>query len=386
MLTLPPFGWRPLTPNAAVEHCLDDTGALLLRAHQEERRSADTPPILRARVRDGEGGFHVVPFESLGFDWYQTASRDAWMLRTSGAPVTMAQVADHWTSLVRTASAALRVDERVLLATIASEVGSLGPDADGHVKAARTENGYPRRTGETDSGDFARDLEDWTTSGGMHSSHGLLQTLIGTAVRLRPDLFHGVDPSRYRTVLWDPANALACGAAYVAQFPESVRADPLATRFQYAAGDLTPSAKSRWGVALYDELVPLWFVAFWNDDAALRAGESVAVLTRAPGTAPSKGKDRAVWLSLAGLSGVAGLYAWYCHAEEKKRIAAAEQDDDETDEEADDEEPRVLLASNPSGNDEADDEEAPCSVEGCAECARPRPRRLFVRRTQGALS
>jgi hypothetical protein len=382
MLTLSPFGWRRLTPNAAVEHCLDDTGALLLRAHQEERRSADTPPILRARVRDGEGGFHVVPFESLGFDWYPTASRDAWMLRTTGSPVTIAQVADHWTSLVRTASAALHVDERVLLATIASEVGNLGPDAEGHVKAARTEKGYPRRTGETDAGDFARDLEDWTTSGGMHSSHGLLQTLIGTAVGLRPDLFHGVDPSRYRTVLWDPANALACGAAYLAQFPESVRYDPLATRFQYAAGHLTASPKSRWGVALYDELVPLWFVAFWNDDAALRAGESVAVLTHAPSAAPTPGKDRAVWLSLAGLS-AAGLYAWYRHGE-KKKAAASDQKKEE------DEEAPLLVASNPAEHEEEEEEEEedePCSVEGCTECARPPPtRRLFVRRTQGALS
>ena len=331
MLTLQPFPWRRLTPNAALEHGLDAVGILLLRARDEAKRGA--PPLTDARVRDGEGNFHSVPLDALGLTWVQADNGDGWMLRTKGAAVTMAQVASQWGLVVQAVSSLLGVDERLLLATIASEVGTLGLDAEGLVKAARTEKGYPRRTGETDSGDFDRDREDWTQSRGAHSSHGVMQTLIATAVAVRPELFEGIEPSRYRTVLWDPAHAITCGAAYLATFPDTVRRDPLASRFQYAFGRIAPTAKERWGAALYDELVPLTFLAFWNDDACLRAGEAVtlpaatALTTR---TSRPGGND-ALWLGVLGASGVAALAAFFLWRRSRKRkeLEEAEDEDDE---------------------------------------------------------
>jgi hypothetical protein len=52
-----------------------------------------------------------------------------------------------------------------------------------------------------------------------------------------------------------------------------VLADPLAARVAFASRGLRPTPAIRWGAAIRDELVPLSFVAYWNDDAALRAGE-----------------------------------------------------------------------------------------------------------------
>jgi hypothetical protein len=328
VLTLQPFPWRRLTPNSALEHGLDAVGILLLRARDEAKRGA--PPLTDARVRDGEGNFHRVPLDALGLTWVQAENGDGWMLRTKGAAVTMAQVASQWGLVVQAVSSLLGVDERILLATLACEVGALGLDAEGLVKAARTEKGYPRRTGENDSGDFDRDLEDWTQSRGAHSSHGVMQTLIATAVAVRPELFEGIEPSRYRTVLWDPAHAITCGAAYLATFPDSVRRDPLASRFQYAGGRIAPTAKERWGAALYDELVPLTFLAFWNDDACLRAGEAVTLpAATALTTTLRPGGNDALWLGVLGASGVAAFAAFLLWRRSREDLVGEDDEDDD---------------------------------------------------------
>jgi hypothetical protein len=189
----------------------------------------------------------------------------------------MAHAVARWTWPVDTASSDVAIDERFLFVTIGCEVGDVPPDGFGLVRAPRTEVGYPRRTGERDHGDGARDAEDWAAyiaSGRRsitHSSHGLMQTLISTAVGVRPDLFAGVDPVHFRDVLAEPANSIACGAAYAATFPHAVRKDPLAARFHYGAGGVRPTSHNRWGAVLYDEIVPLSFVAFWNDLSFVRA-------------------------------------------------------------------------------------------------------------------
>ena len=159
--------------------------------------------------------------------------------------------------------------------------------------------GLPERSGEGDPGDEDRDAQDWTASGGQHSSHGLLQTLIGTAVAARPDLFAGVDPAKYREVLWRPENSIAAGVAYMAHFDASVLADPVALRFAYGAGSVRPSSSNRWGAVLYDEIVPLRFIAFWNDLACVLAGQCVAAPPPNPTPAPAS-RER-MWLTL-GLS------------------------------------------------------------------------------------
>ncbi len=108
-----------------------------------------------------------------------------------------------------------------------------------------------------------------------------MQTLIATATTVRPDLFAGIEPRHYRRVLWVPTNSIACGAAYLARFPNDMRTDPLATRFMYGAGRVQP-AHNRWGAVLYDELVPLTWLAFWNDEAALRRGTTAPKLHGEP--------------------------------------------------------------------------------------------------------
>jgi hypothetical protein len=271
MLTIEPFGWRRLTPLSTIEHRLDPDGTLRLRGEVSE-----TVPFTSARVRDGHGGFAEKPLDALGFVWTRAADGDGWILRTAGDPTTIGHTAGRWAWAVREASTDALVDERFLWATIACEVGDASPDASGLVRAPRTETGYPRRAGERDPGDGERDAEDWdafVVSGRrrvMHSSHGLMQTLISTAIAVRPDLFAGVDPEHFRDVLANPDHSIACGTAYAATFPAEVLADPLASRFQYGAGSVRASATNRWGAVLYDEIVPLSFVAFWNDLAALQ--------------------------------------------------------------------------------------------------------------------
>lgn len=266
-MTIAPFTWRRLTDASVVEYALDTRGYLVVRA------ATTAPPFTTARVRDGQGGFAEQAIASLGFVWTH-AGGDAWALRTRGEPVTMAHVHARYRQLVHAEAPARDVDERIVLVTIASEVGNAAPDADGHVKAPRTEPGYPSRTGEKDPGDEARDAEDWTISRGAHASHGVMQTLVRTAVGVRPDLFQGLEPARFREVLWDPQKSIACGVAYMATFPSAVRSDPLATRILYGAGSVRPSSGNRWGAVIYDELVPLWGLAFWNDLASVLEGNA----------------------------------------------------------------------------------------------------------------
>jgi hypothetical protein len=267
-----PFDWRRLTPLSAIEHRLDPGGTLLLRGP-----NPDEVPFASVHVRDGKGGFADRLVEDLGFVWSRAEDYDGWILRTAGQPRTMRNTVARWAWQVDEASANALVDARFLFVTIGCEVGDAAPDENGLVRAPRTEVGYPRRSGEGDHGDRARDAEDWasyTARGGRgitHSSHGIMQTLVSTAVCVRPDLFEDVDPMHYRDVLANPPNSIACGAAYSATFPEAVRTDPLAARFHYGAGSVRPSSQNRWGAVLFDELVPLTFVAFWNDLTCVRA-------------------------------------------------------------------------------------------------------------------
>jgi hypothetical protein len=262
------FDWKKLTPASELAHRVDDAGRLLLRGDD-----ATTAPFETARVRDGRGGFVTRSVASLGFTWTRAESDDGWTLRTAGTPTTMTSVAGFWGHMVRDACAPLGLDAQLVLMTIACEAGAVRPDRKGLVKAPRTENGYPQRAGERDPGDFARDAKDWRASRGAHSSHGLLQTLIATATAARPDLFKDTSPSKYRTVLWSPANSIACGVAHIAGFPDRVLRDPLALRVHYASGSVRAPATTpnRWGAVLYDELVAMYGVAFWNDAAALAA-------------------------------------------------------------------------------------------------------------------
>ena len=273
MTRIEPFPFRRLTADSALEHALDARGALLLRGHAPGR-----PPLTTARVRDVNGVTRACALDGLPFEWAPAGARDGWILRSRGGPRTMAQVNALWRDPVRAASRSLGLDERLALVTIACEAGAVMPDDDGLVKVPRTERGYPRRRSEADPGDFDRDAEDWSLhredprSTATHSQHGLMQTLVSTAVAARAELFDGVEPSRYRTVLWDPASSVACGLSHMASFDDDVQRDPLRMRFHYASGGIAPTTENPWGAGgIYDDLVALFFVAFWNDDAHMRA-------------------------------------------------------------------------------------------------------------------
>jgi hypothetical protein len=304
-VTLEPFAWRRLTPKSLVEHRLDETGVLLLRG-----AAIEGPPLTTAQVRDGAGGFVVRSLDALHLEWHRAAGGDGWLLRTKGPAATMFALEERWHAMADQIGGPLGIDERLVLTTIACEVGDVEPDASGFVKAPRTELGYPRRTGEADRGDAARDAEDWAAylaagrKRGAHSSHGLMQTLLSTAYGVRPDLFAGVDPACFREVLWIPSNAIACGAGYMATFPEAVRTDPLALRFAYGAGHVIPRDGNPWGGRRYDDLVPLAFLAYWNDDACLRAGECIVVEHE---TRPRE--NQIAWLVLFALAGAACVAA-----------------------------------------------------------------------------
>ena len=272
MTGIEPFPWRRLTDDAVLEYALDARGALLLRGQVSAR-----PPLTTARVRDVNGVTRSCPLDALPFEWARAGARDGWILRSRGEHRTMARVNALWREPVCAASRSLGLDERLALVTIACEAGAVVPDDDGLVKVPRTEPGYPRRRSEVDPGDFHRDAEDWSLHRedprhtATHSQHGLMQTLVSTAVAARAELFEGVEPSRYRTVLWDPATSVACGLAHMASFDEAMRRDPLRMRFRYASGRIAPTADNPWGAGgIYDDLVPLFFVAYWNDDAHMR--------------------------------------------------------------------------------------------------------------------
>ena len=206
-----------LAPHATLEHCVDASGTLLLRSPS----LPETPPLATAAVRDGTGTLVRIPIGELGLDWTRAENGDGWMLRGAGPPLTMWNVVTRWGDLVLVESARAHVDERLLFATIACESGDLGWDERGDVQAPRLEPGYPRPAGDDDQGDFARDLEDWNAylaqktkspRAATHARHGLLGMRLSTAMAARPELFEGVEPAHYRTVLWRPDNALAAGA------------------------------------------------------------------------------------------------------------------------------------------------------------------------------
>ena len=304
MLTVQPFDWRRLSASSQMEHRLDQGGALRLRG-----ADPNAPPLATARVNAG-GGLVDIPLERLHLVWLRAEDGDGWILRTEGAPSTMTHLGARWGETVRAAAGPVDLDERFVLTTLACEVGDIAPDASGYVKAPRTELGYPQRTGEQDPGDFARDAIDWRVSRGMHSSHGLMQTLIGVATMARPDLFKGVDPSLYRAVLWVPENSLACGLAHLAHFARDVLADPLASRFHFGAAIAHASTSNVWGMApVYDDRVPLRFIAFWNDGASVRAGGNA---DDAPETLPSTERSPALsWLAALSSFALAAAAAAY---------------------------------------------------------------------------
>jgi hypothetical protein len=321
MLTIKPFDWRKLTPLSKIEHRLDADGALLLRG-----ADPDAEPLTTARVRDGKGGFVERSLHTHGFVWTRPDDGDGWLLRTTGEPITMTHTLARWAWPVSQASAELLVDERFLLITIGCEVGDASPDSSGRVPAPRTEIGYPKRSGESDPGDGARDAEDWAAfvaagkRGTTHSSHGLMQTLVSTAVGVRPDLFAGVDPAQFRDVLAEPESSIACGAAYVATFPAAVRSDPLAARFQYGAGSVRASSSNAWGAVLFDELVPLAFVALWNDLACVRA-EDCAVPAQSVPHAPAPTSETTAWLFAAVSCFALAIAASFAASQPKYRRA-----------------------------------------------------------------
>jgi hypothetical protein len=271
MIALPPiqaFGWSKLTAQSAIEHRLDASGALLLRMGDLE------PPFMVARARDGKGGFGDVELARLGFTWQRVG--DGWALRSPRHAADLKRAVQFYGSLALREAAAAQIDPRAVLVTMVCESGAPAPDAHGWVKKPRTEQGYPNRAGENDAGDFERDLEDWTKTGGLKSSHGLMQTLIGTAVSVRPDVFQGWEPKLYRTALWIPENSIKCGVGAMASLARKVprvRVDPHALRIAYGAGlgGLAPHA-NRWGVRVFDDLVPMHFVGVWNELACLTAG------------------------------------------------------------------------------------------------------------------
>ena len=310
MQTIAPFDWRRLTPEGEIVYRLDARGALVFRG--------DAPPIDSVRVRDGRGGFVTRALSDLPFAWERADDGDGWALRTRGQPTTAARVRAFWGTLVTHAANAAGIDARLVFATIAAEAGGIAPDGNGLVRAPRTERGYPARTGESDPGDFARDAEDWSAylqnpRGRIaHSSHGLMQTLISTAYAARPNLFAGLDPAFYRTVLWNPEDSIACGVAHMASFDDATLNDPIAFRFRYGGGHIKPTRANPWGATpLYDEVVPLFFVAYWNDDACLLRGACKAPSMTPPRAASSLSP---AWL-FAGASFVAaGIAAAYAAA------------------------------------------------------------------------
>lgn len=287
------FGWRKLHTLSAIEHRLDASGFVLLRMG-----SSDPPFTTMTKVRTGKGGFHEASLESRGFAWSKVG--DGWALRArSIAPVQRAKA--YYGEIAKRQGASAQIDPRFLLVTMACESMAPAPDKIGAVKAPRTEKGYPGRTGEGDIGDYDRDLLDWKASRGAHSSHGLMQTLIRTAVDVRPDLFEGTDPRLYRTILWSPELSIACGAAAIAKMLSAwpmAKGDPLAMRTIYASGGLHKDPSSRWGVVFYDELVPVSFLALWNELACIEAGSCAQLSKTAPARARSKTNTWA-WLTLA---------------------------------------------------------------------------------------
>jgi hypothetical protein len=285
-----------------MDHALDAMGAIRLRA------PGAVPPFEIAHVRGDGDELRAVPVRHLGYEWRQAPDGEGWLLRTIGPAVTMFNVEKQWGSLARSIATPLGVDDRIALTMIACAIGDALPDAAGRLQAARTGARYPRRRGADDIGDGARDREDWSAylhkhpRGGTNATLGCVQMRLSTAYAARPDLFASRDPAEYRDVLSVPANAIACGAAWVAGLPAPLRTDPLATWIAHVTGRLEPSTRTRWGAVLLDDRAPLAFVAQWNDLTCLRAGEGIAV-EYAP-----RPPNKPLYLSIAGASSLVCLW------------------------------------------------------------------------------
>jgi hypothetical protein len=316
--------WRRLRPECVFEHRLDSSGFLLLRG---AGGASSSPPFTTMRkARNGRGGFGPASLESRGFGWQRAG--DGWALRSKhkGAAALLSRARSLYGAPAEKHATVAGLDPRFVLVTIACESGARAPDAEGLVKAPRTERGYPRRTGESDPGDFDRDLEDWEKARGRHSSHGLMQTLISTAIAVRPDLFANVDPSRYRTVLWSPSNSIACGVAamrgLLARWPDAQN-DPLAMRVVYASGGLHKDVASPWGVVLFDELIPVSFAAAWNDLACvLGSADCPALPATGALAAPAKAPSKATWIAVAFSAFAVSVASAWAAAHHMKRVSA----------------------------------------------------------------
>lgn len=247
------FDWTTLTPLSKIRHRVNEDGLIV--------------------VQDPTAPYSVPFAVGREYEWEVKGIGEEWALRTTGAPSTMSRLETCFGGMTCAVSLITGVDERALMTAIACESGPDHTQPSGRsLKSPRTELGYPGRTGEGDHGDEQRDEQDWLLHKGIHSSHGLMQTLIGTAVGCAPHLFAGCPISKYREVLWDPAKSIEAGARFMACFPAAHLADPVALRFHYASGGVYASPKTRWGARMY-ELggVPaegpciLNWVAFWND-------------------------------------------------------------------------------------------------------------------------
>lgn len=245
MRSVVPFDYKTLSPLAQVEHAVLESGRIALRK------------------KDDASAFPYLPKGGMASVW---SSDGGWILRTKGEPVTMRNVRAAFGELASEASERHHVDERIILVTIACESGPypMAP-TERNLRAPRTEPGYPDRAGDSDYGDEARDLIDWQKSKGMHSSHGVMQTLISTAWSCARELFRDASPEKYREVLWVPKNSIEAGTSFYGAFSKGVLADPVATRAKYGAGIVYPSAKNVFGVRLSAEASMTNWVAFWND-------------------------------------------------------------------------------------------------------------------------
>ncbi len=288
MLTIQPFDWRRLSAHSQMEHRLAADGTLRLRGLHPDEAPLDLARVFPAGMD---------PY------WERPADRDGWILRRSKTSWDMRRIVSDWGGPARSVADPLGIDERAVLVLIQCETGGvLERDADGYVKAPRTAEGYPEHGGDRDKGDFFRDAEDWRASRGMYSSHGLMNTRIGDAMIARPDLFASIEPTLYRSVLWVPENSLACALAHVANYPSEVLADPLLFRIRYrghATVEVSPATK--WGLApICDDRVLLRFIAFWNDDACVRAG--TCATPPPPTPPPSMSSTRTSSWSTGGLA------------------------------------------------------------------------------------
>jgi hypothetical protein len=152
-------------------------------------------------------------------------------LRTPGRPVTLGRVRDAYGAIRASASAATGVDVRVLAAMVATESGL----------NARAERHEPH-------------LRDYT----LGAAQTLTQTALAMARRLGlsspkravPD---GGSLDEWRAFLFEPKNAILCGALYLAHNDErfGLRGDPVMAYACYNAGSPRVRADNPWGMAYF---------------------------------------------------------------------------------------------------------------------------------------